>query len=87
MTENQKIITKETLIPISTVLGIATMLFSMGYVFAQIGQNKTDIADIRNQIQALPTQYQVRVLQDDVSEVKGDVKDLKTLLDSIRIKT
>ncbi len=84
MSEEIKKITKDTLVPITMVLGLAGGIFYLGVLATQIRQNTNDIKDMRSFIQATPTQYQFSTLQESINDVRADIKDLKKTVDEIR---
>lgn len=83
MSDNMKLITKDTLIPIGLACSLLVGVFYLGALSAQIKQNTTDIAEINRVLQNVPSQYQFTTLQEDLKDLKEEIKGLRASIETL----
>lgn len=86
MTDQIKSITQSTLIPIGLVITIGGSIFAFGLLFGQVYQNKEGVQECKAWQASAPTQYQFESLQGSMNEIKADVKEMKQVVDDLKLK-
>ena len=74
--EHLKIITQNTLIPIGLVALLVGGIFYLGRTIQRVDFNETALGKVQEQIKDVPNRNEFQTLQEDVKEIKTDIKTI-----------